>query len=149
MIEKIKNNPYKYVIILNLIGWGLFSFVDALEELFRQQLADIASAAGVVIPIIMAVIFIIGLIKGLGKDVSGKQKVLNIVYWMGCALVSTIVLTFLVVNGFYIPQRNNGWEDFLNGLEYPLMGMCWGIGCPIIFIIGYMIDWMIRKNKEE
>ncbi len=149
ILEKIRKNILAVVLFFNIVAWTLLTISDAIEEQ-KDSGQSITWLLVYAMPIMMCILFVICEVKGLVNGASAKGKVTNIIIWFVCGSIFSVVIGMSVNNNNWIvKQATGGWEHFLNGIEYMIMGVLWTIGCTIVFIIVYIIEWIIDRIHKK
>lgn len=153
----------------NVAAWWVMTLLDYLEEIENINLDQTPAALFFwAAPAIMILAYIIFLRKvgyrentALPDAASGepgwkpldekgwKYKVLTKLMWLGICAVFTFVITILVcMNLWIVPQAQGGWENFLNGIEYPIFGFLFTLICLAGFVIYDVAAGLIRRHRR-
>lgn len=122
-----------FFIICNLIGWGVLTWTDYLQE---SKSADYQLFSVAVTPFVMVGAYIVYIVLNKKIHDSWKQKVLEKLIWLGMGTAFVFVVNWLVsIDIWVVKQELTGWDHMLNGIEYGVFGLFFCYGCLIVFII--------------
>lgn len=127
------------VVVTQAIGWGIISLVDFYTEITRN---DVIYPAVFGVPAMCLVLYLILRRKIYGVQASRLEKWKFIGIWFGVSLMLGVMITFMTCewNNWIVHQATGGWENFLNGIEYPLFGIIFG---PFLSLIVGLMEAVI------
>lgn len=130
-------------IVTQTIGWGILSLVDYYTEVTRN---DVIYPVVFGLPAICLVLYFIFRGKIYDGQTSGAEKWKFIGIWFGISLILGLIITFMTCewNNWIVHQATGGWENFLNGIEYPLFGIIFG---PFLSLIVGLFEAVIALVK--
>lgn len=137
------------ITLIQLLMWTLFSFCDYIDETKRS---DIAMIFAIIFPIFLAVIYLIFENKLCNNHVFSKVK--NTIFFIGIWCIETVLVGIAIwkmidLDIWIIHQPTGGWENFLNGIEYPIMGIT-AIAIPIILIVIWkVVSYIYNSIKRK
>lgn len=148
--EVTKIQILKYSILINFISWGIFTFFDFLDEHYIEY----SGYNGIFIfamPVIIGILYFVLRFKGIVNNVGIKKRIINFLIWILTSGVISSYISFLALgNSWIVHQNTGGWENFLNGIEYPFFGFLLIVITLVLFIISDIICFIIyRKRREE
>lgn len=131
-------------LVVQVIAWGLLTLYDWMEETGGD---DLFGYAVLITPFVLTVLYFC-----LRKKLYGTGEILMKHVWQLCGiwfLISCafgVPLTILVVhwNVWIVRQAQGGWDNFLNGIEYPMFGFFLGVPPLIAVILGEVIIRIAR-----
>ena len=131
-------------LVVQVIAWGLLTLCDWLEETRGD---DPFGYVVLITPLVLTVLYFCLRKKLYGTgEISMKQvwQLCGIWFLISCAF--GVLLTMLVVhwNVWIVRQAQEGWDNFLNGIEYPLFGFLLGALPLISVILGEIIIRIAR-----
>lgn len=135
-------------ILMNIVAWIIFSLVDYIEETTAN---DFFLPAIIILSIIVCIIYCVFEIKTENFRLSFKHKAILKLIWIGITGVFAVPIFFLVCSDMWIiKQARGGWEHFLNGIEYGVMGFFLVVFCSLFFFIFDVGVWFyLRRQKNE
>lgn len=145
--EKIRKNVIT-ILLVQLIAWTGITMVDFVEETTSKDFEAIAILG---IPIAAAAVYAFVRKGNQEPDLKyGKWIALTLLGWLGMtAGITTVVMLLVNRNNWIVPQDREGWEHFLNGMEYGLFGIMLA-AIPIVLILtGELLAWSIAKYKRK
>lgn len=131
------------VIATQAIGWGIISLVDFYTEVTRN---DVIYPVVFGLPAVCLLLYLLFRKQVYGVQASGVDKCKFIGIWFGASLMFGLIITFMTCkwNKWIVHQATGGWENFLNGIEYPLFGIIFG---PFLSLILVLFEAVIALAK--
>lgn len=139
----------KDLFFIQFIAWVIFTVVDFIKETID---IDFQVETCYAVSIMLVVLYFIRrkfLWNGekrrpVKKQI--KQLALLIAKWSFITIISTIVISVLVLNDFWIVSQHTDLLNLLNGLEYTIFGYDYLLIVPIVFIlIGEFLLFLVVK----
>lgn len=136
------------MLAVQAIAWAGFTAVDFVEETASNDFQLIAVLG---IPIIAAVVyFFIRKWKWQPDTRCGKWIALILLCWLGMtAGITTFVMILINHDSWIVHQAREGWEHFLNGLEYAAFGAALAVIPIVLVLAGELLIWSIMKYKRK
>lgn len=144
----MKNNILKKTVlclVVHIISWGLLTFCDWMEETRGE---DLFGYVALITPLVLTVLYFCLRKKLYGASEISMRHVLQLCgIWLVISCAFGVLLTMLVVrwNRWIVHQAHEGWDNFLNGIEYPLFGFLLGVLPLIAVILGEVIIRIVQK----
>lgn len=145
--EKIRKNVIT-ILLVQLIAWTSITMVDFVEETTSKDFEAIAILG---IPIAAAAVYAFVRKGNQEPDLKyGKWIALTLLGWLGMtAGITTVVMLLVNRNNWIVPQDREGWEHFLNGMEYGLFGIMLAVIPIVLILTGELLAWSIAKYKRK
>ena len=136
------------MLAVQVIAWAGFTVVDFVEETTSN---DFLMAAALGIPIIAAVVYCFMRWRNWQPDTRcGKWIALTLLCWLGMtACAAVIVMVLINHDSWIVHQDREGWEHFLNGLEYAGFGATLAVIPIVLVLAGELLIWGIMKSKRK
>lgn len=136
------------MLAVQVIAWAGFTVVDFVEETTSN---DFLMAAALGIPIIAAVVYFFMRWRNWQPDTRcGKWIALTLLCWLGMTACAAVIVTVLINHDSWIVhQDREGWEHFLNGLEYAGFGATLAVIPIVLVLAGELLIWGIMKSKRK
>lgn len=139
----------KWGLLFQAICWGSFILFD--ENSFMGEGAAII--CGIIILIGVLVFYLLKANKYLKKN-KFKPLMFNIIlfiFWVISSFAMTTLLLELVNNGYLHVCGGDGWDCFLNGIEYFFYGLFMVVLAILIILINIiiMIYKFIKKKRKK
>lgn len=133
------------VTVAQLISWLIFIMGDYLEETYSNDL--LLAVALLILPIALPVLYLIFQSRVHYSDL---PKWVNTVTVLGVWTVDNILLYALTMgligsNLWLIPQAADGWEHFLNGIEYLLFPF-FNIAAAFIIVLLWNLILLLKQK---
>lgn len=139
------------VTLFQMISWLLLIIWDYLDETRSlSQEMDIVFKFIVIFPILITIGYLILENKICNKMQISKKKLCT--YVIATWLLETIILTIIVCwlmedDKWIIYQETNGWDNFLNGIEYMLIPFYNAASPCIIILFQRIINFLYKKLR--
>lgn len=130
---------------VQLVCWLMFTFADFLEEEYNNTILFGPMVIG--LPIATFALYIAFRKWFYEKLKPGVADVaIFLANWLIVAIILLVPITLMTCNwnNWIVHQATGGWENFLNGIEYPLFGIFYGGTVPIAVIIFEVVLLLIR-----
>lgn len=129
----------KYVILFQIISWGIFILVDESPFIIKTSAEMVSILVGIFLLIILLLLYFI-----FSKKVIVKNSYNSIIFiasllilWIIFSILGIYITLKLVDIGVLHYCSGGGWNCFLNGIEYGLFGF------GMLIIVGIIILWNI------
>lgn len=129
----------KYVIIFQIISWGIFILVDESPFIIKSSAEMISIWIVIFLLIVLLLLYFI-----FSKKVIAKNNYNSIIFnasllilWIIFSILGIYITLKLVDIGVLHYCSGGGWNCFLNGIEYTLFGF------GLLIIVGIIILWKI------
>ncbi len=145
----IKKTTILYLII-HILSQGLFMLADFIEEKYNESIFLPIGFLG--IPIILFVFYLIFQFAFKQyKEQYGKKMIYNLLWFSIGTIISIIVCYLIFELDFPVHQARGGWENFLNGIEYMILGLMLNVVNTASFIIidTSVLIYNCIKNKNK
>jgi len=134
---------------VQFVCWMAFSVGDLWDEMYNTPMWELFFF---VLPAATMVLYFIFRKKIYEKEIPGVlDVVILIINWLIVATLLGVLITYMTCdwNNWIVKQATGGWENFLNGIEYPLFGIFQGISVPIIIILGELVILLVRVLEKN
>lgn len=136
----------------NLILWGMLTILDFVAETQERGYYTIDHIFGLLAaPILMIIAYIIYRIVNDHGDVPFIWRLTDKAILLGMEILITVPVFALVEADLWIVKQARGWGDWMNGLEYVILGMMLGVVCNAFFLIfdlGTVLFLKIKSQKK-
>lgn len=130
-----------YVLISHIVSWMLFSATDYLAEEWTTQDAMAVFLFSVAF-LNLAAYIIRDLKIRKGRAADAKEMLVFSAEWLGIGgLLSVLVCLLVFQNRWIVEQAVGGFENFLNGLEYPVFAVF-----LVFFSLIFIILWNVCRG---
>ncbi len=135
--------------VANLIGWAILTFLDYMDETTVYGVYMLRVIWGV--PALVGVAYIIrNLMQRKDGADSIKECMKNAGKWLLISGVFGVVINVAVANeSWVIKQATDGWENFLNGIEYALFALFMTVGVFAMIIFWNILRWLYGKIRKS
>lgn len=146
----IKKTTILYLLV-HLISQGLFMIADYIEEKYSESIFLVIGYFG--IPILLLILYLVfQFVFKQYKEHYGRKIIYNLLWFSMGTIISIFVCYLIFELDFPIHQETGGWEHFLNGIEYMLLGFMLNVVNTIAFIIidtsVLVYNYIKNKNKS-
>lgn len=149
-MKKLKK-IFMNVSLLQMISWLLLIIWDYLsEKLGIGTDMDIVFKFIVIFPILITIGYLMLENKICNKMQISKKRLCTYVIatWLLETIIVTIIVWALIGNNkWIIYQETNGWDNFLNGIEYVLVPFYNAVSPCIIILFQRIINFIYKKLK--
>lgn len=138
-----------YVLISHIVSWMLFSATDYLAEEWTTQ--DAMTVLLFSVAFLNLAAYIIRDLKiRKGRAAGAKEMLVFSAEWLGIGgLLSALVCLLVFQNRWIVEQAVSGFENFLNGLEYPIFAV-FLVFFSLIFIILWNVSrWLYYRIRRH
>ena len=127
----------KCVLISQLIYWGIFILCDENKYVSQSTAEGNAIIGGIILLIGLLILYFVYINKFITKNNLNSKKfnIFLFVLWIVFSVLSSYVLLGMVDNNYLHICRGEGWDCFLNGIEYGLQGIFMVLLAILILII--------------
>lgn len=143
--------------ILTAVEWLIFLPLDYVQEHYRSSeiTGILLLSAMLILPVLCGILLCLpekNAPKRAGFTADGKLLLTR-----GLTLAALTVISLFVIQILFnldlIPQHQEGWEWFLNGIEYFMMPLCTGvIGCVILLLRwlgGLLLESLAARKRRN
>lgn len=139
------------VTLFQMISWLLLIIGDYLDETRSlSQNVDMVYSFSVIFPILITIGYLMLENKICNKMQISKKRLCTYVIatWLLETIIVTIIVWALIGNNkWIIYQETNGWDNFLNGIEYILIPFYNAVSPCIIILFQRIINFIYKKLK--
>ena len=130
----------KCVLIYQLICWGIFILCDENKFVSQSTAEGNAIINGIILLIGLLILYLVFINKFIAKNNLNSKK-FNIFLFILWAVISILISSILLnlVGEYLHICRGEGWDCFLNGIEYGLQGIFMVFLAILILIIKLII----------
>lgn len=138
-----------YVLICHVISWMLFSATDYLSENGGTQDAMAVFLLGAVFLNLAAYILRDFRVRK-GRAAHTKEMIFFSAAWLGVGGILGFLVCMLVFqNRWIVKQGVGGFENFLNGLEYPVFAVFLVLITWIFIILWNVCRWLYCRGRRH
>lgn len=130
---------------VQVVSWGLLTLCDWIEETGGE---DLFAYVCLLTPVVLSVLYFCLRKKLYGvPEIPMKQVLQFCGMWLAQSCVFGVLLTVLAAgwNRWIVRQATEGWEHFLNGLEYPMFGFLLGAIPLLAVLLGEAVIRVVPK----
>lgn len=140
----------KCVLIYQLICWGVFILCDENKFVSQSTAEGNAIIGGIILLIGLLILYFVYVNKFIAKNNLNSKKfnIFLFILWVITSILISSILLNLVGEHLHI-CRGEGWDCFLNGIEYGLQGIFMVLLAILILIIKIIIKFYKKITKSK
>lgn len=140
----------KCVLIYQLICWGVFILCDENKFVSQSTAEGNAIIGGIILLIGLLILYFVYVNKFIAKNNLNSKKfnIFLFILWVITSILISFILLNLVGEHLHI-CRGEGWDCFLNGIEYGLQGIFMVWLAILILIIKIIIKFYKKITKSK